>query len=149
MEGVARGHRGQTHWNHNHRKLANLITQTTALSYSMKLSHAMWGHPRLEGHGGEVWLNVFHWRREWWTTSVFLPWEPHEQYDKAKWEDTERGTPQVGRCPILLLEISGEITSERMKRWSQSKNNIQLWMWLVIEARSDSVKSNLHRNLEC
>ena len=28
----------------------------------------------------------------------------------------------------LLLEISGEITPERMKRWSQSKNNIQLWM---------------------
>ena len=28
-----------------------------------------------------------------------------------------------------------------MKRGSQSKNNIQLWMWLVIEARSDAVKS--------
>ena len=25
-------------------------------------------------------------------------------------------------------EISGEITSERMKGWSQSKNNTQLWM---------------------
>ena len=38
------GIRGQTHWNHNHRKLANLITWTTALSNSMKPSHAMWGH---------------------------------------------------------------------------------------------------------
>ena len=28
----------------------------------------------------------------------------------------------------MLLEKSGEITPERMKRWSQSKNNIQLWM---------------------
>ena len=28
----------------------------------------------------------------------------------------------------LLLEISGEITLERMKGWSQSKNNAQLWM---------------------
>ena len=27
--------------------------------------------------------------------------------------------------------VSGEITPERMKRWSQSKNNTQLWMWLV------------------
>ena len=35
----------------------------------------------------------------------------------------------------MLLEISGEITPERMKGWSQSKNNTQLWMWLVIEAR--------------
>ena len=32
---------------------------------------------------------------------------------------------------------------ERMKGWSQSKNNTQLWMWLVIEARSDAVRSNI------
>ena len=31
------------------------------------------------------WQNVVHWKREWQTTSVFLPWEPHEQYEKAKW----------------------------------------------------------------
>ena len=73
------------HTDHNHRKLVNLITQTTALSNSVKLSHTMWGHPRWEGHGGEVRQNVAHWRREWKTTSVFLPWEPHEQYEKAKW----------------------------------------------------------------
>ena len=30
--------------------------------------------------------------------------------------------------PNMLLEISGEITPERMKRWSQSKNSTQLWM---------------------
>ena len=40
-------------------------------------------------------------------------------------------------------EISGEITPETMKGWSQSKNNTQLWMGLVIEARSDVVKSNI------
>ena len=28
----------------------------------------------------------------------------------------------------MLLEISGEITPERMKGWSQSKNNTLLWM---------------------
>ena len=28
--------------------------------------------------------------------------------------------------PNMLLEISGEITPERMKGWSQSKNNTQL-----------------------
>ena len=27
-----------------------------------------------------------------------------------------------------VLEISGEIISERMKRWNQSKNSTQLWM---------------------
>ena len=45
--------------------------------------------------------------------------------------------------PNKLLEFSGEITPERMKGWSQTKNNTQLWMWLVIEARSDAVKSNI------
>ena len=45
--------------------------------------------------------------------------------------------------PNMLLEISGEITSERRKRWSQSKHKTRLWMGLVIEARSDAVKSNI------
>ena len=54
MVGTERGLRGQTDGNPNHRQLANLITWTTALSNSMKLSHAVWGHPRRTGHGGEV-----------------------------------------------------------------------------------------------
>ena len=38
---------------------------------------------------------MVHWRRDWQTTSAFLPREPHEQYEMAKRRDTERGTPQV------------------------------------------------------
>ena len=30
-----------------------------------------------------------------------------------------------------------------MKRWNQSKNNIQLWMWLVMEVKSDAVKNSI------
>ena len=45
--------------------------------------------------------------------------------------------------PNMLQEISGEITPERIKRQSQSKNNTQLWMRLVMEARSDAVKGNI------
>ena len=55
------GIRGQTHWNHKNRKLVNLITWTTALSNTMKLSHAVWGHPRWVGQSGEVWKNVVRW----------------------------------------------------------------------------------------
>ena len=43
----------------------------------------------------------------------------------------------------MLLEISGEITPERMKGWSQSKNNTQLWMRPEMEAKSSAVKSNI------
>ena len=53
------------------------------------------------------------------------------------------------QVPNMLLEISGEITPERMKGWSQSKNNTQLWMWLVIKARSNAIRTILHRKLEC
>ena len=48
------GIRGQAHLNHTHRKLVNQIIQTTAWSNSLKLSHALWGHPRPVGHGEEV-----------------------------------------------------------------------------------------------
>ena len=37
----------------------------------------------------------------------------------------------------------GKITPERMKRWSQSKNNTQLWMRLVTDTRFNAVKSNI------
>ena len=84
--GVAGGHqRADTLKPYSQKTSQSNHTRTTALSNSMKLSHAGWGHPRWMGHGGEVWQNVVHWRREWQTTSVFLPWKPHEQYVKAKW----------------------------------------------------------------
>ena len=51
---VVRGHQRVDTLKQNHRKLTNLITPTTALSNSMKLRHAVWGHPRQTGHGGEV-----------------------------------------------------------------------------------------------
>ena len=41
----------------------------------------------------------------------------------------------------MLLKKSREITPERMEGWSQIKNNTQLWMGLVIEARFDAVKT--------
>ena len=40
--------------------------------------------PARERVGGEFWQSVIHWRGEWQTTAVFLPWEPHEQYEKVK-----------------------------------------------------------------
>ena len=51
---------------------------------------------------------VVNWRREWQTSSAFLPDEPHVQYGKTKRYGTEGGTilrhpppqPQVGRCSI-------------------------------------------------
>ena len=54
----------------------------------------------MDGSCGEFWQNGVHCRRKWQTISAFLPWEPHEQYEKAKRYNTERWTPQVRSCPI-------------------------------------------------
>ena len=50
---------------------------------------------------------------------------------------------ELPRSVGALLEISGEITPERIKRRSQSKNNTQLWLLLVMEVNSDAIKSNI------
>ena len=48
----------------------------------------------------------------------------------------------------MLLEKSREIAPEGMKRLNQSRNDAQLWMYLVVKVKSDAVRTILHRNLE-
>ena len=56
-----------------------------------------------------------------------LALRPQEQYEKEKDRTLKDDSP--GRyVPNMLLEISGELTPERMKRGIQSKNNTRLWM---------------------
>ena len=110
-----------------------------------------------------TWHGLFHWVRQgcgfslsalWCPLSVptillgvLLPW----MWGISSWllQQSTAIASYLGRgvAPIVigsvLLEISGEITLERMKGWSQRKNNTQLWMGLVIGSRSDAVKSNI------
>ena len=143
MVDVARGHqRANTlkpysqktsHFNH---------TRTTALSNSMKLSHALGttkdGQVMVEtsdkicstGEGNGKPLQY---------SCLENPMNSMKrQNDRILKEKLPRSVVHN-----MLLEISGEITPERMKGWSQSKKNTQLWMWLVIEARSHAVKSDI------
>ena len=50
-------------------------------------------------------------------TSAFSPWEPHEQYEKAKRFDTAKWTPQVSRCPYA----SGEEQRNSFRRNEEAK----------------------------
>ena len=73
---------------------------------------------------------------------LFLSWEPHEQYEKAKRYDTEKD--ELPRS-VGTQYATGEEwwnNSRKKKRWSQSKNNIQLWMWLVVEVKFNAVRNN-------
>ena len=47
------------------------------------------------------------------------------------------------QVPNMLLEKSKEIAPEGMKRLSQSKNNAQMWMLLVMKVQSDNVKNKI------
>ena len=51
---------------------------------------------------------MVHWRREQQTTSGFLPWEPHEQHEKAKNRTLKDELP---RAPNMLLDISSVFQS--------------------------------------
>ena len=45
--------------------------------------------------------------------------------------------------PNILLEKSGKIAPERMKRLGQSGNDTWLWMCLLVKVKSDAVKNNI------
>ena len=126
---------------YNHWKLANLITRTTSLSNSMKLSHAMWGHQRRMGHDGEVWQNVVRRRRECKPLQYSCLENPMNSMKRQKVRTLKDELPRSIDAQ-LLLEISADITPERMKRRNQSKNNTQLWIWLLMEVKPDAVKNN-------
>ena len=49
-----RGHQRADRLKPQSQKTCQSDHRTTALSNSVKLSHAVWGHPRWSGHGGEV-----------------------------------------------------------------------------------------------
>ena len=100
------------------------------------------GHPRWVGHGGEFWQNVVHWRREWQTTSIFLPWELHEQYEKAKERTVKDELPRLVGAQYATGD-QWRNNSRKNEGMNPKQNNTQLWMWLVMEVRSNDLKSNI------
>ena len=128
MVGVARGHqRADTLKRYSQKTSQSNHTRTTALSNSMKLRHT-------RGATQDGWVMVER------SDRMCSPGEGNgkplqysclenpmnsmkRQNDRILKDELPRS---VG--PNMLLEISGEITPERMKGWSQSKNNTQLCM---------------------
>ena len=102
-------------------------TRTTALSNSMKPSHAF-------GATQDRWVMVERPDRMWSTgegngkplqySCLENPMNSMKrQNDRILKEEIPRSLGVQ-----YAKEISGEITPERMKGWSQSKNSTQLWM---------------------
>ena len=125
MVGVVRGHqRADTLKRYSKKTSQSNHTRTTALSNSMKPRHAC-----RATQDGRVMVERS--ERMWFTgegngkplqySCLENPMNSMKrQNDSILKEELPRSN--------MLLEISGEITPERMKGWSQSKNNTQLWM---------------------
>ena len=128
MVGVTRGHqRADTLKPYSQKTSQSNPTRTTALSNSMKPSHAC-----RATQDGRVMVKRSY--RMWSTGEgngkplqyccLENPMNSMKrQNDRIAKEEYPRS---VGAQ--MLLEVSGEITPERMKGWSQSKSNTQLWM---------------------
>ena len=114
--------------NHSHRNLTNLITWTTALFNSMKL----WVVPCRATQDGRV---IVESSDKTWSTGEGngKPFQYSCLENPKNSIKRQKDRTYWPNMPNMLWEISGEITPERMKRWSQSQSNSQLWMWLVME----------------
>ena len=62
---------------------------------------------------------------------------------KRQNDRTLKGAPQVSRCPICYWISIKKNNSRKNEETSQSKNNMQLWMGLVMEVKSDAVKNSI------
>ena len=73
-------------------------------------------HPRQMGHGGDFWQNAVQWRRQWQTTLVFLPWEPHEQYKKGNYcQESNRNVSWSN--DVFKSNLSSCFTDYKIGNW--------------------------------
>ena len=76
--------RGRHTENHNHRKLTNLITWTTALSNSVNLWAVLCRATQMDRYWWRVLTKYGPLEREWQTASVSLPWESMNSIKRQK-----------------------------------------------------------------
>ena len=108
----------------------------------MKLRHALWGHPRRAG----MVERSDRMRSTGEGNGKLLQYSCLENPMNSMKRQNDRILKEELPRSVCVQYATGDQwrnNSRRMKGWSQSKNNIQLWMSLVIEARSDAVKSNI------
>ena len=129
--------------NHNHRKLTNLITWTRALSNSGKL----WAIPCRVTQDRQVMVES---SDNLWSTE-----DGNSKQLQYSCLENPMNSVQRQKDRILKDELSRSvgaqyITGDQWRNNSRKnegmeprKNNTQLWMWLVMEARSDAIKSNI------
>ena len=93
---------------------------------------------------------MVHWRRKWQPTLVFLPGEPHEQYEKAKSYDTRKLVPYMTHiercaCNMLLGKMRGQLLrAPKMKGWAKVEMMLVNVSDGMVKVKSDAVRTVLH-----
>ena len=81
------------------------------------------------------------------SNSVFLPWEPHEQYERQKDMILKDKLPRsVGAQYATGEEWRNSFRKNEeteAKQRKKRKKKAQLWMWQVMEVKSDAVMNNI------
>ena len=123
-----------------HRKRWERVLLLRHLCYTSQNDHMdhsfVWAMPcRATQDGwvmvGEFSQNVVHWTRERQTTSAFLPWEPHEQDEKAKGYDSERDH-QVSMCSLCYWGRAEKLLQKEWEGWAKAELTAHEWMSLVV-----------------
>ena len=70
---------------------------------------------------------MVHWRREWQTTSVFLPLEPHEEYEKQNDMTLKDELPRLVGAQYTTGDEWRD-NSRKNEEMEPKQNNTQLWM---------------------
>ena len=81
----------------------------------------------------KAWKIVVRWRRKWKTTSIFVPWEQHEQYERAKRYDSERWTPS-----LVGAQYSTRVEWRSSCRKNEESEPKQKWHPVVVVSGSES-----------
>ena len=99
------------------------------------------GHRVISLHGS----NVVHWSRKCNPLRYSCLENPTDNMKRQKDVTTEDENPLDWKVSSVLLGKSrGQllVAPVRMKRLGQSRNDVQLWMCLVVKGKSDVVKNN-------
>ena len=115
------------------------------------MSHAMQGHAKRMGHSEEFWQNVVHLNgnvKPLQYSCIKDPMNSIKRQKDMKLEDKRPPAPnRAWNMSNMLLEKKGgnySLTPESAKQLGQSRNDAQLWMFLVMKVRSNAIKTILH-----
>ena len=85
---------------------------------------------------------MVHWRREWQTTSVFLPQEPHKQYEKNKDTTLEDELPK-SECVQYATGEEWRNNSRKDEEMESEHKQCPVVDVTGDGSKSDAIKSNI------